>query len=464
MSKLRHVLVPLLLLSLASCVGGKKSSSSKQDQEALQSSILPAAPENMVKLEISFDRKVSLIGYTVTPELAAPGTEVKITYYWELKEPIGDGWMLFTHVVDDSSKQMLNLDWTGPLRTEKDGTQILGPSKWEVGKVYADSQSFTVPDWGDSMGAELQVKVGIWNNSGRLPVVRGAHDAEQAGIVATLKTGKVAKAPAAPVINVNVPDVSVPHLAAGESIVIDGKADEAAWSLAGNTGAFVDVSTGAPNTTSPVNGSAKLLWDDASMYLFFTVQDPDVIGGYKDAKSQPNKFTSVGSPKLWENDTIEIMTDPEGDGDNVDYYELQINPQNKVFHSQFDAYNAPRGEPNGPFGHEDWDPKLKSAVQIQGTMDKSDDKDQGYTPDAPWRMNFYAMKNNGGVSWSPILGQGNFHKATRFGRVRFIGGKVTKTETPVVDAGPAAAIDAGMGPSQLLKLKRLNKGTVKLPN
>ena len=32
-------------------------------------------------------------------------------------------------------------------------------------------------------------------------------------------------------------------------------------------------------------------------------------------------------------------------------------------------------------------------------------------------MNFYAMKNNGGVAWSPILGQGNFHKASRFGRV-----------------------------------------------
>jgi hypothetical protein len=27
------------------------------------------------------------------------------------------------------------------------------------------------------------------------------------------------------------------------------------------------------------------------------------------------------------------------------------------------------------------------------------------------------MKNNSGVAWSPILGQGNFHKAPRFGRV-----------------------------------------------
>ena len=43
-------------------------------------------------------------------------------------------------------------------------------------------------------------------------------------------------------------------------------------------------------------------------------------------------------------------------------------------------------------------------------------------PPAPkdvWRMNFYAIENNGGVAWSPILGQGNFHLGSRFGRVRF---------------------------------------------
>ena len=73
-------------------------------------------------------------------------------------------------------------------------------------------------------------------------------------------------------------------------------------------------------------------------------------------------------------------------------------------------------------------------------MDKqAGDKDQGYTVEAAipwaafakaanhppksgdvWRMNFYAMKNNGGVAWSPILGQGNFHKASRFGRVTWV--------------------------------------------
>jgi hypothetical protein len=30
------------------------------------------------------------------------------------------------------------------------------------------------------------------------------------------------------------------------------------------------------------------------------------------------------------------------------------------------------------------------------------------------------MQDNGGVAWSPILGQGNFHKASRFGRIAWV--------------------------------------------
>jgi hypothetical protein len=81
---------------------------------------------------------------------------------------------------------------------------------------------------------------------------------------------------------------------------------------------------------------------------------------------------------------------------------------------------------------------VKSAVTINGTIDKPEDADEGYVveaaipwksfskaekvppePGTTWRLNFYAMENNGGVAWSPILGQGNFHRASRFGRVLF---------------------------------------------
>ncbi len=59
-------------------------------------------------------------------------------------------------------------------------------------------------------------------------------------------------------------------------------------------------------------------------------------------------------------------------------------------------------------------------------------------------MNFYAMENNGGTAWSPILGQGNFHRASRFGRVTWS----SKRSHAVADAGApsvAAPADASAG-------------------
>jgi hypothetical protein len=161
----------------------------------------------------------------------------------------------------------------------------------------------------------------------------------------------------------------------------------------------------------------------------FEVTDKKVHGGWP---------AGAKDPHLWEKDTVEIMIDPDGDGDNKDYYELQINPQNLVFDTQYDDYNSPNGNGRGPFGHEEWSAGLTSAVVVHGTIDDDSDADRGYTVEAKipwasftkakqappalestWRMNFYAMKNNGGTAWSPILGMGNFHRASRFGRVRW---------------------------------------------
>src|SRR6476469_7620274 len=46
-------------------------------------------------------------------------------------------------------------------------------------------------------------------------------------------------------------------------------------------------------------------------------------------------------------------------------------------------------------------------------------------------MNIYAMKDNGGVGWSPILDQGNFHRASRFGRIDWVITPSAAGEKPV---------------------------------
>jgi hypothetical protein len=73
-------------------------------------------------------------------------------------------------------------------------------------------------------------------------------------------------------------------------------------------------------------------------------------------------------------------------------------------------------------------------------------------------MNFYAMQDNGGVAWSPILGQGNFHKASRFGRVLFAEEGWTPP-TPAATAAPGPTVDPASLREAAKKLKRESSTT-----
>lgn len=465
---MRHLLLIAALgavsLGPVACVGGKNQISA-EDKDRLKAYILDAVPADAKKVDINFENKVHMVGYKIEPDHGGPGTPIKVTYYWRSEDPLEEGWQLFTHIQHEGKDRPENLDANGPLREPKGRFQVLGPDRWERGRVYADEQTFTMPP--DAKG-DTTIYVGIYKGDARLRIISGPNDGDNRAIVGKVKTGipmpkteGEGKRGAT-----DIPVLQVNKLAAGEKIVVDGKADDKAWGGAASTGPFVDVGTGKPNTSFPVNGSAKLAWDDEAMYVLIEVRDPDVVGYFKDKDSQPADFTATGQPMTWTKDTAEIMIDPDGDGDNRNYYEIQINPQNKVFKSQFDTYNAPKTEPQGPFGHEDWDPKMKTAVVVKGTVDKSDDKDEGYVVEAAipwaafekgaknrppkpgdtWRMNFYAMKNNGGTGWSPILGQGNFHRASRFGRVTWATKEWLAAQAADAGAGEGGAADAGGAP------------------
>jgi hypothetical protein len=438
------------------CVSGSKGLSA-EDKERLKQYELDTPPTAIAqKIDVNFENKLRLIGYAVEPEVAPPGTPVKITFYWRAEDAVEDGWMLFTHLRDSVADRSDNLDWKGPLREQRGRGQIFPPSKWQKGKIYVDEQNYVVPDW--VQGPEIDVFTGIWKNDARFRILSGPNDGDNRALVAKIKTGLTPK-PA----HTNLPTMTANKLAANEKIVIDGKADDAAWKEAASTGPFVDVGTGKPDSSFPVQGSAKLAWDDKNLYVLFEVTDPDVVGGFTTPDKQPNEFTVQKQPKLWTKDTVEIMVDPDGDGDNQDYYEIQINPQNKTFTTQYDGYNVPKSDPNGPYGHEDWDPKMKSAVVVRGTIDKSGDKDEGYVVEAAipwaafskaktsppangdtWRMNFYAMQNNGGTAWSPILGQGNFHKASRFGKVTWRDPSAPEPEAAAAAPDPNAPANRGI--------------------
>ena len=213
----------------------------------------------------------------------------------------------------------------------------------------------------------------------------------------------------------------------GAEVRLDGVLDEPAWERAAKTGPFVGARSGKPQPGS-LQGKARVFWDGEHLYVAVEIDDARVRGGFPE---------DAVDPHLWERDTAEIMIDPDG-ADNRDYYEIQINPQGLVFDSRFDDYNLPNGGPSGPFGHEDWSSGVERGVKIAGTIDEDGDRDLGYVVEARvpwrsfdraeaapprpgdvWRMNLYAMQDNGGVAWSPILGEGNFHRTRFWGEVAF---------------------------------------------
>lgn len=410
------------LLCAALCVVLLAAGCKRKLPPELQKLELAAAPARLpIPLGVELGGGVELLGAQITPTSGLkPNARVEVTLYWRKVGDVERGFRLFTHVIDDAGERLLNLDTVGPLRRLGDDVPLLPPSAWEEGKVYLDQFSFWIPSTVRTDSVTLVC--GLFRDKERLPITRGPQKGERVQIARLA----VQRPPAVSLSS--VPVVWVSLLRPDQAIQIDGKLDEAAWNRAANIGPLLNVATGEPSGGQDVTANVKLTYDRRALYVAFEVFDDDVRGGFDPSQTDPH---------LWTRDTVELMIDPDGDGDNKDYYEIQVNPQNLVFDSVFDSYNQPRVEPGGPFGHQEWSAQLQSAVVVRGTLD-DEREDEGYvvelalpwaslgraqhSPPRPvdtWRMNFYAMQNNGGAAWSPILGQGNFHKASRFGRVHF---------------------------------------------
>lgn len=148
-----------------------------------------------------------------------------------------------------------------------------------------------------------------------------------------------------------------------ETMNIDGKLDEAAWKNAPLTESFVDIS-GEGFPTPRFNTQAKMLWDENYLYIGAELEEPSV---WADLVQRDTI--------IYYNHDFEVFIDPDGDGHN--YFEIETNALGTVF----DLFvQRPYRAKQRAFVTFAWDcPGMKLATHVNGTLNKSKDKDQGWT-------------------------------------------------------------------------------------
>lgn len=219
---------------------------------------------------------------------------------------------------------------------------------------------------------------------------------------------------------------TVPRFAARPTI--DGKLDEPIWRTATVLGPFVDTGDGdSVSSHHPVAATARVGWDQERFYLGFVVADGQPTAPFRRDEVDPHLWAKASA--------IEIMLQPGDPNDNRDYYEIQVDTVGAVFDTHWDDYMAPlQGGPSDRvFGHQDWSCAAERAATVDPgrsyTLEVAlpwSALAPGRTPIPPrpgdlWRLNLYSFRDGQrqALGWSPSRGQGNFHRSSRFGRVRF---------------------------------------------
>jgi Carbohydrate family 9 binding domain-like len=146
--------------------------------------------------------------------------------------------------------------------------------------------------------------------------------------------------------------------------------DDDAWKAAPWTDVFVDIQ-GEARPWPRFQTRAKMLWDDNYFYVAALLEEPHVWGTL-------TKHDSV----VFQDNDFEIFIDP--DGDNHEYYEIEINALN----IEWDLFLKTPYRDGGPAINE-WEiPGLKTAVHIEGTLNDPNDTDKSWSVEfaIPWKV------------------------------------------------------------------------------
>jgi hypothetical protein len=149
---------------------------------------------------------------------------------------------------------------------------------------------------------------------------------------------------------------------------IDGRLSERAWGAAPWSDPFIDIDgTRRP----PLATRVKMLWDDEFLYFGADLEEPHLWGTLEERDAV-----------IFQDNDFEVFIDP--DGDTHAYFEIEINALNTVW----DLLLIQPYRDGGPAVHA-WDiAGLRTAVDLRGTINRPDDRDEGWSIEMaiPWKM------------------------------------------------------------------------------
>jgi hypothetical protein len=440
------VAVLMLALPIGACVEQDEEKPSEDDMKVAKQNILTTAPTPKFPVNADLDGKVIYLGMDADPAVVEPGHDVKLTHYWKVVAPIGDGWRVFTHLNGPNNQPFINVDHP-PLKGK------YAVSQWKAGEILRDEHSIRLPpNWAH---AQVVVSTGLWKPGvGRLPIKSGAHDSDGRVTAATLSVQGAAK-PAAVARKRYVARMI------GKPIKVDGKLDDAAWGEAPSTGPFVNTMTGVPVDQKT---EAKLLWDSKFLYVAFDNADSDVWASL-----------TKRDDKLWTQEADELMIDADGNGKT--YVELQVAPNGNLFDTYLPEYRKYEDAVDPKKKPYSWNSKMNVKVHVDGTLNQREDKDKGWTvemaipledvrglektaaklPPTPgdvWRINMFRMdvpsgKPQQASGWSPPM-VGDFHALDKFGDLVFADDKGNvPAPAPATVAGGPGHSTGGIGGAAL---------------
>jgi hypothetical protein len=150
---------------------------------------------------------------------------------------------------------------------------------------------------------------------------------------------------------------------AAESIIVDGRLEAPSWKRAEWTNLFGHIEE--PHINPEWATRAKMLWDDHFFYVAVDMECPDVWA----------TITTRDEHVYAYDPDFEVFIDPDGDGEH--YMEFGMNAINGVYDF---LLHKPYDRGGGETREIDWNWEgLRSAVQVQGTLNAPWIEDRGWT-------------------------------------------------------------------------------------